>query len=88
MMAFFLSTWGSIAMQMTHYKVLFILSFWQLASGQWKRLPTGNEPPPARAYHSMTCIGSRYLLFGGFDGKSTFGELWWLVPEGTNFTVN
>ncbi|KAG6680355.1 hypothetical protein I3842_13G037500 [Carya illinoinensis] len=50
-------------------------------SGQWKRLPTGNEPPPARAYHSMTCIGSRYLLFGGFDGKSTFGELWWLVPE-------
>ncbi|OVA05951.1 Kelch repeat type 1 [Macleaya cordata] len=50
-------------------------------SVQWKRLPTSNEPPSARAYHSMTCIGSRYLLFGGFDGKSTFGELWWLVPE-------
>ncbi|KAK9283839.1 hypothetical protein L1049_012093 [Liquidambar formosana] len=50
-------------------------------SVQWKRLPTSNEPPPARAYHSMTCIGSRYLLFGGFDGKSTFGDLWWLVPE-------
>ncbi|XP_062173890.1 protein GLUTELIN PRECURSOR ACCUMULATION 3 isoform X2 [Alnus glutinosa] len=50
-------------------------------SAQWKRLPTGNEPPPARAYHSMTSIGSRYLLFGGFDGKSTFGDLWWLVPE-------
>ncbi|PIA39206.1 hypothetical protein AQUCO_02700409v1 [Aquilegia coerulea] len=48
-------------------------------SVQWKRLPTSNDPPPARAYHSMTCIGSRYLLFGGFDGKSTFGELWWLV---------
>ncbi|XP_059665980.1 protein GLUTELIN PRECURSOR ACCUMULATION 3 isoform X3 [Cornus florida] len=48
---------------------------------QWKRLPTSNEPPPARAYHSMTCIGSRYLMFGGFDGKSTFGDLWWLVPE-------
>ncbi|EHA8589500.1 putative protein GLUTELIN PRECURSOR ACCUMULATION 3 [Cocos nucifera] len=30
----------------------------------------------------MTCIGARYLLFGGFDGKSTFGDLWWLVPEG------
>ncbi|RVW34159.1 hypothetical protein CK203_092845 [Vitis vinifera] len=50
-------------------------------SVQWKRLPTSNEPPPARAYHSMTCIGSRYLLFGGFDGKSTFDDLWWLVPE-------
>uniref|UniRef100_A0A5B6YIZ9 Putative rab9 effector protein with kelch motifs n=1 Tax=Davidia involucrata TaxID=16924 RepID=A0A5B6YIZ9_DAVIN len=50
-------------------------------SAQWKRLPTSNEPPPARAYHSMTCIGSRYLLFGGFDGKSTYGDLWWLVPE-------
>ncbi|KAL5710739.1 G protein alpha subunit [Ranunculus cassubicifolius] len=49
-------------------------------SAQWKRLPTSNEPPLARAYHSMTCIGSRYLLFGGFDGKSTYGELWWLVP--------
>ncbi|KAF9596817.1 hypothetical protein IFM89_013603 [Coptis chinensis] len=48
-------------------------------SVQWKRLPTSNDSPSARAYHSMTCIGSRYLLFGGFDGKSTFGELWWLV---------
>nr|KAJ0211735.1 hypothetical protein LSAT_V11C400218400 [Lactuca sativa] len=39
------------------------------------------EAPAARAYHSMTCIGPRYLLFGGFDGKLTFGDLWWLVPE-------
>lgn len=50
-------------------------------SAQWKRLPIGNEPPPARAYHSMTCLGSLYLLFGGFDGKSTFGDIWWLAPE-------
>ncbi|XP_048498961.1 protein GLUTELIN PRECURSOR ACCUMULATION 3 isoform X2 [Beta vulgaris subsp. vulgaris] len=50
-------------------------------SVQWKRLPTSNECPPARAYHSLTLIGSRYLLFGGFDGKSTFGDFWWLVPE-------
>ncbi|RZC83896.1 hypothetical protein C5167_046682 [Papaver somniferum] len=50
-------------------------------SVQWKRLPTSNEPPLARAYHTMTAVRSRYLLFGGFDGKSTFGELWWLVPE-------
>ncbi|KAL1805331.1 protein GLUTELIN PRECURSOR ACCUMULATION 3 isoform X2 [Daucus carota subsp. sativus] len=50
-------------------------------SVQWKRLSTNNEPPVARAYHSLTCIGSRYLLFGGFDGKATYGDLWWLVPE-------
>ncbi|GJN22756.1 hypothetical protein PR202_gb10352 [Eleusine coracana subsp. coracana] len=50
-------------------------------SVQWKRLPTSNDPPPPRAYHSMTSIGSRFLLFGGFDGKNTFGDLWWLVPE-------
>ncbi|KAK4776612.1 hypothetical protein SAY86_005300 [Trapa natans] len=51
-------------------------------SAQWKRLPINNEPPPARAYHSMAAIGSRHLLFGGFDGKTTFGDLWWLVAEG------
>ncbi|KAK6136023.1 hypothetical protein DH2020_030233 [Rehmannia glutinosa] len=50
-------------------------------SVQWTRLPTSNESPAARAYHSMNCVGSRYLLFGGFDGKSTYGDLWWLVPE-------
>lgn len=50
-------------------------------SVHWKRLPISNEGPPPRAYHSMTSIGSRYLLFGGFDGKSTFGDFWWMVPE-------
>uniref|UniRef100_A0A1D1YMC3 RING finger protein B n=1 Tax=Anthurium amnicola TaxID=1678845 RepID=A0A1D1YMC3_9ARAE len=50
-------------------------------SVQWKRLPTSIDAPPPRAYHSLNYVGSRYLLFGGFDGKSTFGDLWWLVPE-------
>ncbi|XP_076943956.1 protein GLUTELIN PRECURSOR ACCUMULATION 3-like isoform X2 [Bidens hawaiensis] len=50
-------------------------------SVQWKRLATNIEAPPARAYHTMKSIGSRYLLFGGFDGKVTHGDLWWLVPE-------
>lgn len=50
-------------------------------SVQWKRLSTNNEPPPPRAYHSMISTGPRYLLFGGFDGKTTFGDIWWLVPE-------
>ncbi|XP_078434711.1 galactose oxidase/kelch repeat superfamily protein isoform X1 [Wolffia australiana] len=50
-------------------------------SVQWKRLSSGSDPPPARAYHSMSSVGQRYLLFGGFDGKSTFGDIWWLAPE-------
>lgn len=40
-----------------------------------------NEPPPARAYHTMTRIGPRFLLIGGYDGKTTFGDMWWLVNE-------
>jgi hypothetical protein len=56
-------------------------------TAQWKRLPIGNEPPPPRAYHTMTCIGARHLLIGGFDGKLTFGDLWWLVPEGISFLI-
>ncbi|KAE8706769.1 Galactose oxidase/kelch repeat superfamily protein isoform 2 [Hibiscus syriacus] len=51
-------------------------------SAQWKRLAIGNEPPAARAYHSLTKIGPLYLLFGGFDGKLTYGDIWWPVPEG------
>ncbi|KAJ3683454.1 hypothetical protein LUZ60_013681 [Juncus effusus] len=50
-------------------------------SAQWKKMSTNNEPPPPRAYHSLTCINNRFLLFGGFDGKTTFGDFWWLVPQ-------
>ena len=60
----------------------------KLVSAQWKRLPIGNESPPARAYHSLIHIGSCYLLFGDFDGKLTYGDIWWLVPEGTKSTFN
>lgn len=79
-----------VAAYFTFHYFIHILTFGfivlaHLVSAQWKRLPIGNEPPPARAYHSMTCLGSLYLLFGGFDGKSTFGDIWWLVPEGTKF---
>lgn len=51
------------------------------ASVQWKRLALNSEPPPPRAYHSMTRIGTQFLLSGGYDGKSTFGDFWWLVSE-------
>uniref|UniRef100_A0A0E0KL71 Uncharacterized protein n=1 Tax=Oryza punctata TaxID=4537 RepID=A0A0E0KL71_ORYPU len=65
-----------------HHQLYLLTKFGLSVSVQWKLLATSNEPPPPRAYHSMTCIGSRFLLFGGFDGKNTFGDLWWLVPEG------
>ncbi|CAI0560387.1 unnamed protein product [Linum tenue] len=71
------------------YLTLWLLiyqSFLLVVSAQWKRLPIGSDPPPARAYHTMMCAGPRYLLFGGFDGKSTFGDIWWLVPEGDPVT--
>ncbi|GFP93060.1 hypothetical protein PHJA_001450300 [Phtheirospermum japonicum] len=63
------------------FKSLLTMGVFIDVSVQWKRLPTSNESPAARAYHSMNSVGSRYLLFGGFDGKSTYGDLWWLVPE-------
>ncbi|KAL5974586.1 hypothetical protein ACLOJK_031256 [Asimina triloba] len=65
----------------TNYDIDDPIALLYSVSVQWKHLSTSNEPPPARAYHSMTYIGSRYLLFGGFDGKSTFDDIWWLVPE-------
>eukprot|EP00249_Psilotum_nudum_P018031 c26606_g1_i1 orf=196-1587(+) len=51
------------------------------ASAQWKRLTLSSQSPPPRAYHSMTRVGARFLLIGGYDGKSTYGDLWWLVSE-------
>jgi len=56
-------------------------------SAQWKRLSIGSEPPPARAYHSMSVVGPRYLLIGGFDGKTTYGDPWWLVPQGIHCSI-
>lgn len=51
------------------------------ASVQWKRLSVTSESPPPRAYHSMTRVGNKFLLVGGYDGKFTFGDFWWLVSE-------
>lgn len=30
----------------------------------------------------MTRVHGRYLLFGGYDGKTIHGDMWWLVSEG------
>eukprot|EP00850_Spirogloea_muscicola_P010682 SM000063S20072 [mRNA] locus=s63:645048:649445:- [translate_table: standard] len=51
------------------------------ATVQWKKLGLSSKPPEARAYHTLTRIGSRLLLFGGYNGKVASGDLWWLVPE-------
>ncbi|KAH7289332.1 hypothetical protein KP509_31G070600 [Ceratopteris richardii] len=51
------------------------------ASVQWKKLAVTSDLPPPRAYHTMTRVGNQFLLVGGYDGKSTFGDFWWLVSE-------
>ena len=51
---------------------------------RWGRahFEAGLPGPTPRAYHSMTVVGEkRALLFGGFDGTTTFGEAWWLDPS-------
>ena len=53
------------------------------ASVQWRKLGGATQPPPPRAYHTLTRVNDRKLvLVGGFDGKSTFGDLWWLLTDG------
>ncbi|KAL9268723.1 GLUTELIN PRECURSOR ACCUMULATION 3-like protein [Drosera capensis] len=47
----------------------------------WTQLKLPGQAPSARCGHSVTSAGHYYLLIGGFDGKSTFGDFWWLVPE-------
>ncbi|MCO5596914.1 hypothetical protein L7F22_050985 [Adiantum nelumboides] len=51
------------------------------ASVQWKRLSVTSDSPRPRAYHTITRVGNQFLLIGGYDGKSTFGDFWWLVSE-------
>lgn len=49
---------------------------------QWAKVGIrGAASPPPRAYHTMTRVGRRLLLIGGFDGAATLGDLWWLVLE-------
>lgn len=41
-----------------------------------------NELLLVRVYYFMICIGLRFLLIGGYDGKFMFGDMWWFVNEG------
>lgn len=56
-------------------------------TGRWRRLapaaavapPAGGAVSPApRAFHTMTRVGDRLLLFGGFTGAEALNDTWWL----------
>eukprot|EP00899_Mesostigma_viride_P008972 jgi/Mesvir1/18076/Mv09382-RA.2 len=53
----------------------------------WNKLVPDGGPPAPRAYHTMAAITCppvvlpRLLLFGGFDGKTSFGDAWWLLAD-------
>jgi hypothetical protein len=56
-------------------------------TGRWRRLapapavapPAGGAVSPApRAFHTMTRVGDRVLLFGGFTGAEALNDTWWL----------
>lgn len=58
------------------------------ATVQWRSLQVGGRTCPApRAYHTLTRINHRYLCVGGFDGKSTFADTWWLLPAGRDWLL-
>ena len=48
-------------------------------SVRWVKTSSFPEEPSERAFHSLTSIGqNRILLFGGYNGKSTYGDMWFL----------
>ena len=64
-------------------------------SVRWVKASGLTEEPSERAFHSLTLVGSnRLLLFGGYNGKSTYGDMWFLqliekglpAPEEANAT--
>ncbi|CAI7827605.1 unnamed protein product, partial [Closterium sp. NIES-53] len=63
------------------------IAFIDRATVHWKQLSTAGGPPPPRAYHTVTAVGSRFVCVGGFDGKTTFEDVWWLVPADDPWAV-
>jgi hypothetical protein len=48
-------------------------------SVRWVKANGISEEPSERAFHSLTLVGAnKLLMFGGFNGKSTYGDLWFL----------
>lgn len=48
----------------------------------WSRLPSSSAPPSPRFGHSLTAVGGRLVVFGGWDGHRANGEIW-VFDEGT-----
>ncbi|CAI5488916.1 unnamed protein product, partial [Closterium sp. Naga37s-1] len=63
------------------------IAFIDRATVHWKQLAAAGGPPPPRAYHTVTAVGSRFVCVGGFDGKTTFEDVWWLVPADDPWAV-
>ncbi|QDZ17607.1 galactose oxidase [Chloropicon primus] len=48
-------------------------------SVRWVKVPSMGEEPSERAHHSLTLVDkNKLLLFGGYNGKSTYGDMWFL----------
>ena len=48
-------------------------------SVRWVKANGISEEPSERAFHSLTLVGSdKLLMFGGYNGKSTYGDMWFL----------
>ncbi len=49
-------------------------------SVRWVKTPgLGDNEPSERSFHTLTLVGKdRLLLFGGYNGKSTYGDMWYL----------
>ena len=41
----------------------------------WHRLQPSGQPPAARACHSLSRVGRKIYLLGGYDGSRCFGDL-------------
>mmetsp|Transcript_5925 Transcript_5925/g.21224 ORF Transcript_5925/g.21224 Transcript_5925/m.21224 type:complete len:537 (-) Transcript_5925:45-1655(-) len=51
-------------------------------SVRWVRSRGEGEEPSERAFHSLTMVAKgTLLLFGGYNGKSTYGDLWYLDTD-------
>lgn len=40
---------------------------------------SGTASPAARAYHASASVGGRVLICGGYDGKASLDDCWWLA---------
>jgi hypothetical protein len=61
----------------------------------WETRKIYGTLPPARGYHTVVLYDSRLILFGGYDGKVAFDDVYMLelsacayLPQITNFIID